>query len=139
MTETRSEALDLRFNAIRHVDVATKWNVAVGPQRMLSLRRASFIKQTLLRHQRKRTLGNSSARDVAFGGSNFVHCASEMNCAGATAGFGFPRNRLTQRIVNFENSGPVSKRFESIPIRGRQLPVGDAQKSPHRNIQKNRP
>src|SRR5205807_6819630 len=68
--------------------------------------------------------------------SNFVHCASEMNCAGATASFGFPRNRLTQRIVNFENSGPVSKRFESIPIRGRQLPVGDAQKSPHRNIQK---
>src|SRR5262249_32939174 len=133
-----SESLDLRFNAVRHVAVATEWNMAVGPERMLAMRCASFIKQTLLRDQRKRTFGNSSARNVAFSSSDFVHGASEMNCAGAAAGFGFPRDRLAQRIVNFENSGSVPERFQSTPICGWHLLASDAQKFPHGNIQKNR-
>src|ERR1043166_6522757 len=138
IAKTGSETLDLRFDAIRHVDVTTKGNVAVGPQRMLSAWRPSFIKQTLLRNQRKRSLRNFPARHVAFGSSHLMHRASEMNCAGATAGFRFPRDWSAQGIVNFENSGSVPERFQAAPVPRRQSLVGDAQKSPHGNIQKNR-
>src|SRR5262249_22721080 len=60
-----------------------------------------------------------------------------MNCSRATGSFGFPRDRVTQGIVNFENSRRVSKRFESAAILRRQLLTGDSQKFPSGKIEKN--
>ena len=109
IAETGSESLDLRFNALRHIDLAVEWNMAVRPERVLTTRRARFIEQTLLRDQHKRAFGNFSPRNVALSCGDFIDATSEMNCAGATAGFRFPRDRLTQRIIDFENSRRVSK------------------------------
>ena len=109
IAETGSESLDLRFNVLRHIDVAVEWNMAVRPERVLTTRRARFIEQTLLRDQHKRALGNFSARNLAFRRRDFIDAAAEMNCACATAGFRFPWDRLTQRIIDFENSRRVSK------------------------------
>ena len=109
IAKTGSESLDLRFDLIRHIRAAVEWNMAVRPERVLTTRRSRFIEQTLLRDQHKRALGNFSAHNLAFRRRNFVHAAAEMNCACATAGFGFPWDRLTQRIIDFENSRRVSK------------------------------
>ena len=61
-----------------------------------------------------------------------------MNCSCATTSFGFPWDRLTQRIIDFENARRVSKLFQSAAISRRQFLASDSQKFPDRNIQKNR-
>ena len=109
IAETGRESLDLRFDLIRHIRAAAEWNMTVRPERLLTTRRARFIEQTLLRDQHERALGNFSSRNLAFRRGNFVYAAAEMNCACVTTGFGFPWDRLIQRIINFENSRPVSK------------------------------
>src|SRR5437773_2541344 len=68
---------------------------------------------------------------------DFVHPAAEMNRARPTTRFGFPRNRFTQRVIDFENTGRVSKRPQPPAISRRQLFTGDSQKFPDRNVQKN--
>ena len=93
IAKTGSESLDLRLNALRHVDLAVEWNMAVCPERVLPARGASFVKKALLRDQHKRAFGNFPARNVALSCGDFIDAASEMNCAGAAACFGFPRNR----------------------------------------------
>ena len=120
IAKTGSESLDLRLNALRHVDLAVEWNMAVRPKRVLPARGASFVKKTLLRDQHKRTFGNFPARNVALSSGAFIDAASEMNCAGAAACFGFPWNRTIQGIVDFENPRCVPKRFQSAAIPGRQ-------------------
>src|ERR671931_1543558 len=60
-----------------------------------------------------------------------------MNRARTPASFGFPWNRRTERIIDFENPGCVSKRFQSSAIPSRHLLAGDAQELPDRNIQEN--
>ncbi len=92
IAKTGSESLDLRFNTLRHVDLAIEWNMAVCPKRVLPARGASFVKKTLLRDQHKRTFGNFPERNVALSCGDFIDAASKMNCAGMAAGFGFPRN-----------------------------------------------
>src|SRR5512132_2811362 len=109
IAKTGRESLDLRLNALRHVHLAVEWNMAVRPKRVLPARGASFVKKTLLRDQHEGTFGNFPARDVALSCGDFIDAASEMNCACATARFRFPWNRLTQRIIDFENSRRVSK------------------------------
>src|SRR4029453_15335063 len=109
IAKTGCESLDLRFDLIRHIRAAVERNVAVSPERVLTRRRARFIEHTFLREQPQPTLGNFSTRNIAFGRRNFVNAAAEMNCACATTSFGFPWDRLTQRIIDFENSRRVSK------------------------------
>src|ERR1041385_4025596 len=111
--------------------------MTIGPERMLSAWCSSFIKQTLLCNQRKRTLGNFSARNAAFRRCDFINAAAEMNRARPTARFCCPRNWFTQRIIDFENAGRVSKRSQAPAIFRRQLLTGDSQKFPNRNVQKN--
>jgi hypothetical protein len=109
IAETGRESLDLRFDLIRHIRAAAERNMTVRPERVLTTRRSRFIEQTLLRDQHKRPLGAFSARNLAFRSRNFIHAAAEMNCSCATAGFRFPRDRLIQRIIDFENSRRMSK------------------------------
>ena len=109
IAKTGRESLNLRFDLIRHIRTAVEWNMAVRPERVLTTRRARFIEETLLRDQHERALGNFSTHNLAFRRRNFVYAATEMNCSCATANFGFPWDRLTQRIIDFENSRRVSK------------------------------
>src|ERR1700745_4222315 len=109
IAETRSESLDLRFNLIRHIRGAVERDMAVRPEGGLTTRGARFIEQTLLRDQHERALGNFSAHNLAFCRRNFVNAATEMNCPCATATFAFPWDRLTQRVIDLENTRPVSK------------------------------
>ena len=109
IAKTGRESLDLRFDLVRHIRAAVGRNVTVRPERMLAARRARFIEQTLLRDQHEGPLGNFSVRNLALRRRNFVNAAAEMNCSCATTSFGFPWDRLPQRIIDFENSGRVSK------------------------------
>src|SRR5436309_14598615 len=93
IAKTGSESLNLRLNALRHVDLAVEWNMTVSPERVLPARGASLVKEALLRDQDKRTFGNFPARNVALSCGDFINAASKMNCAGVAACFGFPRNR----------------------------------------------
>src|SRR5262249_4570363 len=60
-----------------------------------------------------------------------------MNCACATTGFRFPWERLSQRVIDFENSGRVPKGFQPAAIAQWQLLTNDSQKLPDGNIEKN--
>src|SRR5437763_7165012 len=60
-----------------------------------------------------------------------------MNCAGTAAGVRFPWNRVAQRVIDFENAGSVSKRFQSVPVHVGQLPASNTQEFPYRNVQEN--
>src|SRR5215831_1561803 len=104
IAKTGSESLNLRFDLIRHINIAAKWNMAVSPKRVLAARCARLIEQTLLRDQHKRALGNFSARYLALRRRNFVYVSAEMDCSRTTTSFGFPRDRFTQRVIDFENS-----------------------------------
>src|SRR5882757_5911549 len=108
IAKTGRESLDLRFDLIRHIRAAAERNMAVRPERVLTMRRTRFVEQTLLRDQHERALGNFSTHNAAFRRRNFVYAATEMNCSCAPASFGFPWNWLTQRIIDFENSRRVS-------------------------------
>src|SRR5262249_4424525 len=138
ITKTWSESLDLRFDLIRHIRIAVEWNMAVRPKRVLTTRCACFIEQTLLRNQHKRALRNFSAHKLTFHGCDLINCAAEMNCACSTASSGLPCDRCTQRIIDFENSRRVSKRFQASAISRWQLMTGYSQKFPDRNVQKSR-
>ena len=109
IAETRRKSFDLRFDLIRHIRAAAERNMAVRPERVLTMRRARFIEQTLLCDQHERALGNFSTHNLAFRRRDFANIPPEMNCSCATASFGFPWDRLTQRIIDFENSRRVSK------------------------------
>src|SRR4030095_12017091 len=109
IAKTGCESLDLRFDLIRHTRAAVERNVAVSPERVLTRRRARFIEHTLFADHHERTPGIFPARNIAFGRRNFVNAVAEMNRACATTSFGFPWDRLTQRIIDFENSRRVSK------------------------------
>src|SRR5258705_1840642 len=98
IAETGRESLDLRFNLIRYISAAAERNMPVRPERVLPTRRARFIEQTLLRDQHERALGNIPTHNLAFSRCDFVNAPSEMNCSCAPASFGFPWDRLAQRI-----------------------------------------
>src|SRR5882757_2617309 len=109
IAKTGCESLNLRFDLIRHIRAAAERNMSVRPERVLTTRRARFIEQTLLRDQHERALGNFSTCHLAFRRRDFVNASPEMNRSCAPADFGFPWDRLTQRIIDFENSRRVSK------------------------------
>src|SRR5262249_6799710 len=87
-----SEALDLRFDLCRHVDLTPERHMRVSPEDVLSARGASFIEKTLLRNQHKRTLRNLPECDVALGICDFVNCAAQMNRSGTATSLRFPWN-----------------------------------------------
>jgi len=60
IAETRRESLDLAVDSIGDVQLAIEWNMAISPERMLTVRRACFIEQTLLRHQHERAFRDFS-------------------------------------------------------------------------------
>ena len=113
IAKARRESLDLRLNAVRHVDPAIEWNMAIRPERMASARRTRFVKKTLLCDEDKRALRNFSERNVALCRGNLVECSSEVNCAGATTSFGFPRDWFAEGIIDLENSRRVAKRLQT--------------------------
>src|SRR5437588_577714 len=85
-------------------------------------------------------LDSESAVQSAASGSrrrHFVNAAAEMNCACAMASFRFPRNWFAQRVIDFENTGRMSKRQQPPAISRWQLFTGDSQKFPDRDVQKN--
>src|SRR5437588_12334533 len=87
IAKTGREPLDLRFDSFRHVDLATKRNMAISPKGVLSARRARFVKETLLRDQHEWTLWNFAARDIALCARNFLNRSAEMNGPGTPALF----------------------------------------------------
>src|SRR6266404_7742507 len=146
IAETGCEPFDLRFDPLRHVGLVRRrtdspWraierNMAISPKRVLSARRARFIKQALLRHQHERTLRNFAARDFALCTRNFINRSAKMNCAGAAAPLRFPRNRRRQRVIDFENSRRVPEIFQAAAITVWQSIAGDPGQLPHGCIKK---
>src|SRR5437763_15913233 len=92
IAKSRSEALDLRLDRARHVDLAAKRDVAISPKRMLAARRTRFIKRTLLRDEHEGSLGNFAIRYIALRSRNFINRSAEMDRASTAAPSGPPRN-----------------------------------------------
>src|SRR5713226_5539370 len=109
ITETGGESLDLCFDPLGDVDLATEWSVTVGPKRVLTARSTRSIEKTLLSDEHKRALGNFSVCHFAFRPGNLIDRAAEMNCASVLTSLRFPRNRRAQRVIDFENAGGVMK------------------------------
>ena len=111
ITETGGEPLDLCFDPLGHVDLATEWSVTVSPKRVLTARSTRLVEKTLLSDEHKRVLGDFAVRDFAFYPGNLIDRAAEMNCASALTSFSFPRDRKAQRVIDFENARGVTKIF----------------------------
>ena len=110
IAKTGSESLDLPFDLTRHIRTAVERNMAGRPERVLTTRgaRVSSNKLCCATNTNGRS-GIFPAHNLAFCRRDFVYAAAEMNCACATASFRFPRDRLTQRIIDFENSRRMPK------------------------------
>src|ERR1051326_8600574 len=138
IAKSGSEAFDLRFDRVRHVDLATERHVAISPKRMLAARRARFIKQTLLRNENKRPLRNFSIGHGALRVCKFGDRPAEMDRAGASTRLCFPWNRRRQRVIDFENAGRVPKIFQAPTIIVWQSVAHYTRKLPNRGVEKDR-
>lgn len=126
------EALDLLFDRFRHVAIGTVRDMAVSPERLLISRRAGLIEKTLLRREHKRPLRVAALRDLAFAPGNFFQRPAEVQRARGATFRGAPRYRRGERIINFENTGRMTKTLEPLPVTpgksigrdGGKLPAG---------------
>src|ERR1017187_3377444 len=120
IAESRRETLDLRLQAVQHVELRTVGHMAISPCGMFPLRSARRVEQTGLRQQNKWALGMVSMPHGFLRRSNLLQSASQMYGCGAQAFGGPPRNRARQGVVNFEDAGAVTILLQLTPVRGRQ-------------------
>ena len=79
VAEAGREPLDLRLDAIRHVDGRSVRHVAVGPRRVRAGRRPARVEQARLREQHERALGETTALHVALRRGDLVERAAEVD------------------------------------------------------------
>src|SRR5579884_4261605 len=107
VAETGREALDLCFDALRHIKRGPVGHVTVGPGDVLSLRRARGIEQRRLREQDKWPVRMPVLPDCKFGFGDFFHCSAQMDRSGAGALSGLPRNGSGKGVVQLEGPRAV--------------------------------
>src|SRR5206468_11565941 len=76
LAEARCEALELRLDALGHVDGRAVRHVAVGPDRVLARGRARLIEEALLADEHERALGRVALPHLALGVRDVVERAA---------------------------------------------------------------
>src|ERR1051326_885141 len=73
------ETFNLILDAIGHIDRRTVWDVTIGPQRVLTFRRARRVEQRRLREQHERTIRTLPLPDRRLGFFDLRQRTTEMN------------------------------------------------------------
>src|SRR5439155_3451957 len=121
LAETRCEALELRLDALGHVDGRAVRHVAVGPDRVLARGRARLIEEALLADEHEWALGRVALPHLALGVRDVVERAAHMHGPGAKAGLRAPRDRAVERVVDLEDT-----RAAAIPAHRAAVSAGEA-------------
>src|SRR5260370_2092767 len=99
---------NLGLYALRHVERCPAWDVAICPSRVLSLRRASWIKQALLCKQYKRFFRMLTVCYSMLRGSYLWQGTANMYRSSTQAFLGFPRDRAVKCKIDFEHARAVA-------------------------------
>ena len=110
IAKTRRKTLDLRFEAICHIDRRSVWHMTISPQSMLPLRRAARVEGRWLSCEHERPFRMLALQYRVLRLCNLFKGTPEMNGDGAFALCRTPRHRLRKSVVNFEDS---RSRFEA--------------------------
>src|SRR5262245_60274287 len=108
ITESGRETLDLRLDAISHVDLRIARHMTVSPSRMLAGRCASLIEQARLREDNERAFRTSSLRHIVFAFDNLLSWSTDVDGRSFEAVARFPRNWRAQRPIYLEHSRAIS-------------------------------
>ena len=111
IAKARRKALNLRLNARSHIHRGTVGDVAIGPECVLPLRSARWIKKRWLRRQHKGPLRMLSLHYCTLRIGNLIKRTAKMNGDGASALCRLPGHRLGERVVNLEDSRPGFESF----------------------------
>ena len=130
VSETRSEALDLRLDPLGHVLGRAQRHVAVRPHRVLAGRRAGLVEERGLGEE---DVGALTARR-AFRLGDLLERAAEMHGRRAPAVGRRPRDRPFQSPVELEDAGAVPIALKRVRVVSGQLVAGDAQELPRDDV-----
>ena len=104
IAESRSKALDLRLDALRHVERGSVGHMTIGPQNMFSFGRTRWIVERGLRYQHKRLFGFAAIGNFGFGSRNLLKRSAQVNRDCPMAICRAPRNRLRKSVIDLERS-----------------------------------
>ena len=116
IAKSRREALDLRFDARRHIEVRPVRHMTICPKYVFAVRRARCVEERRLRNQHERPFGAPSVGYRSFGPGNLFEHAAKVQANCATAFRRLPWNGLRKGIVNLECARTVLKLLERAPV-----------------------
>ena len=132
------EALNLLFDALRHVHRPSIRHVAIRPAGVMTFRRASIVEQTLLGDKHERPIADTPMYCAVLGrGYLFVRPADVHGCCGFALG-GFPRNGPAERPVHFEHARTMSKGAQLFAETGGQRVTRNPLECARRHIKEDR-
>ena len=108
ITEAGSEALNLVFEFLQHVDSRSVGHMAVSPCRVLTRGSARTIEKTGLSEKNERTIWMPAAAHGLFRISNLLKGSAEMQACSLQTLAGFPGDGRTQRVIDLERGGAVT-------------------------------
>ena len=120
VTKPRGETLDLRLDALGHVDRRPRGHMTVGPQRAASCRCARWVDNARLHHDAIGTLGVPPRSYLRLGAGYLLECAPQVDGSGFPAHGRFPRDRAIERPVDLAHARSVLKALKGSPVAFRQ-------------------
>ena len=138
IAEAWREALNLLFDALRHVHRPSIRHMAIRPAGVMTFRRASIVEQALLGDKHERPIADAPTYCAVLGrGHLFVGPAHVNGCCGFALG-GFPRNGPTERPVHFEHARTMSKGAQLFAETGGQRVTRNPLECARRHIEEDR-
>src|SRR5947209_15886153 len=123
VAEAGRKSLDLRLDAIGHVDGTTVGHVTVRPHRLLPARRTCGIEQTLLSQEDEGVLRRLPVPYHALTRRHLIDRAAHVYRPRLGTLLRLPGDRTVQRVVELEDTRTVAIRGELSPIEaGETLP-----------------
>ena len=112
--------------------------MAVGPCRLLSVRRAARVEEAALGEEDVRLLADRAAPRLALGGGDLLERSAEVDGCGARALLRGPRDRPVERPVDLEHARPVAELLQPVAIPRRELVAGHRDELARRYVEQDR-
>ena len=139
LAKTWGKAFHLRFDGCCHVDRRTVRDMAVSPAGVLPCGRSARIRGGCLDVEHVRVRRVSTSGNEAFAGRHLIGSPGEVDGAGASQPFVFPRDRAVECPINLENPGTISPFRELPPITRGQRISGDLNHLAWRDVEYDSP